>query len=324
MTQGIAGRALLIAGLTMAVAGCGGSSGGGTGSSGSIIQTPAPTPTSTEPPVSGPGVTPPTGSASFPLGLTQASDFPTLSWLFQTNANAEPNPSDRVEYGYRGGQDWDVRLPGGARSALTVYPTETGPDFNGAFFNSLGGHSLYMLTPGLLNPVMALESTSAGYWGWSSFNGATAGRTGGVLAYGVPTLAGDVPATGSARYSLFGFAAARPSGTSGISRILMFRGTVDVDFSARSFIGDFGARVPNYSLTALPGIFTFAQIDASADRTAFTGRLSPAQDPGDTMVEGRFAGPQARELMMRWRGKARNSATGQMETLYGVVVGRRS
>lgn len=305
----------------MLLVSCGGGEGGVSApdTSASVVQ-PAETspPSSTRPPVP---TTDPAPGGSLVLGLTQLSDFPTLAWVYRRDVSGDPNPNERVSYGYQSG-GWTIQLPGGAVSPLTVYPTETGADFTGAFFNSLNGHSLYTLAPGAQNPIFPLEWTSVGYWGWSGYNGASPGATSGILAYGVPTASNDVPTSGSARYSLFGWSGTRQSGATGYAAYALFQGAITFDFIARSFTGDFGS-VAYGAYVVIPDRFTISRTTVSNDGTSFSGDITVPGLSGAATFEGQFTGPQARELMLRWKAPFRDPATGRTEMVFGTLAGRR-
>jgi hypothetical protein len=312
--------------VALAISGCGG--GGGSEASPAATPLVASPVTMTVPTPMAP--TPALVNASgsrFNLGLTQLADFPTYSWVYRTGSAAAPDPADRVEYGYDAARDtWSMAVPGGNRASLTLFPTETGYDYTGAFFNSGGGHALYTLTPGLQNAVLPLEATSVGYWGWSIFNSAARGFTSGALVYGVPTAAADMPQTGSGNYKLYGFAVSRPAGSTGDAHYDQIVGSASVDYATDRITGDFGAgAVPQSVFTASPTAerYTIADVQMSSDGTTFQGRLSVPGLAGEATYEGRFTGAGAREFMLRWKGPFRDTVTGKIETIYGALAGRR-
>lgn len=310
-------RALMVAATLALLSGCGG---GGSSSGGPITATPTPAPTPTPSPT-------PTASAYTPnalpsaanalVGLNQLTSFPTIGFQFRDELGAS------VQTGIQVGYD-------AAKTSTTVslpdYPAgyldALGPPASG-FTRSLlvptGGIEFDLLQPSTTNPFLALQHTSVGNFGRSN-KLALQVPVEGVLAYGVPTAAGAFPASGTARFTLYGpaFFIEPTEGPIGYG----FGGELDFDFAARTVSGRFIARnaagfEAGSFLTA-----TFTGATLAADGT-FSGTITvPGQSSGT--FSGRLTGPTGEELMLEWRAAySTSSSNTRFLGYYGVMAGKR-
>ena len=320
-----------LAGLALAVvAGCGdGGSSNGSGGAGTIAAAPTPTPTpsaSAPSPVASSG-TPSALSAS--VGLHQQASFPTLSWFLPENTlTGIANGTDLARVGYdSAAASTTLAVPGFAAGYLNAY------DADASFATSalLPGDALgaRTLRPSPDNLVLALSSASVGTWVPRTRVSGGPTPTYGVFAYGVPTAAGDLPTTGSAQFTLYGPAIFdQPS--EGIT-IGDFGAELDVDFAARTVAGKLVAtnQMAGASSPLLASAQTLGLSLASiAPDGSFAGTLNvPLTGAlnvpiGSSRYEGWFAGPQGREVVIRWF--APYSYTGSnFATPYGVLAGKR-
>lgn len=323
-----AGRSLVLVSLALplVLASCGGG-GGATGSAPPpvvVAGTPTPAPAPAPTPTPAPSATLAGGAINARVGLKQLADFPTLSWIYRPEVAGEANGTDLVQFGYDASRNLSVMtVPGYARGGLIEFPSETtddlsyshvDPNFGSATFFDRGLSAL-LLVPGLQNRVFALESTSVGWIGWAGINTAPDDRLTGVLVYGVPTAAGELPATGLGTFLLYGHDVRRPTGTLAVAGINNARGSVAINFGTGQFVGGFDSG-PS------PDRFEFGTAALASDGS-FSGPLTVPGLSGPAWFEGRFTGPQARELMLRWQGPYRDAA-GRTQTAYGVLAGRRS
>ncbi|RJF91329.1 hypothetical protein D3876_14580 [Sphingomonas cavernae] len=218
-----------------------------------------------------------------------------------------------------------MTLPGVPRSYLDVLATETGDDFSGSILQPAGGIVVYMLRPGIQNRVLALSSTSVGYFGWSPIGASARDRIQGVFGYGVPSTTADIPTSGVASFSLYGYAAARPAGVNSDPIFYQFLGSAEFDLSLRAVRGSFATgNLTGYpSRGSLAERFEFSQASFKSDGT-FTGTLTVPGMTGAGEYEGSFTGPGAGELMLRWKAPYRDPATGRTDMIYGVLVGKKN
>lgn len=295
-----------------ALSACGGGSSSGGGQS--LAVTPSPTPTPTPTPTPSPTPSSVSGINSR-VGLTQLAQFPALSWIYRPDVAGDADGSALVQFG------WDaqrrlsvVTVPGFPTGALIEFPTETTDDLSFSHIDPNFGSSTFfdrgvamlLLVPGTQNRIFPLEYTSAGWIGWQGIATAAEDKVSGTIVYGVPTAATDLPASGTASFALYGYSASRPAGQTGQASLGdAFTGTLEADFAARRLTGSLGR-------SGEPRV-TVATATIAADGT-FSGTLTLPGDPGPTNFEGRFTGPQARELMIRWRTSIQ----------FGTLAGRRS
>jgi hypothetical protein len=164
------------------------------------------------------------------------------------------------------------------------------------------------------------------YGSWSGQSGQTAdGRTirsEGVFAYGIPTLAGDVPVTGSATYMAQIFGSSGP----GTSDFPVVGGDVSLlfDFGQGKLSGSMHPQInDNFDGIHVDfGRYDFKDTVYSTGSTTFSGRFAvPGLPAADSFFDGNFTGPGAAELMARF--SAPFVQGGQTGTLSGVWVGKK-
>lgn len=321
------GRSLVLISLAlpMVLTSCGG--GGAADNTGTppVLLAPAPTPTPPTPtPSPTPGATLRGGAINERVGLKQLDVFPVLSWFYRPEVVGEANGTDLVEFGYDASRSLSVMtVPGYPRGGLIEFATETSDDQSYSHIDpSFGtassfdrGLSVLLLVPGLQNRIFALESTSVGWIGWQGINTAPGDKITGVLVYGVPTAASELSTTGLGRFQLYGHDVRRASGNLGVASINNARGSVEVNFATGAFSGSFESGTS-------PDRFEFGPTIVSGDGS-FSGTITVPGLAGTAQFEGRFTGPQARELMLRWHAPYRDAA-GRTQIAYGVLAGRRN
>jgi hypothetical protein len=312
----------------IALGACGGGGGGSSPPIGSV-PTPTPTPAPTPPP-------PP--SAASRIALTQLADFPTLGWIhrYELNGNANDadprvtlplDPAERVAFGFNAtDQKHEIGIPGLEPSRLLSTTFDFDDMFSISTLDPASGTSLVLLSPGSNNNLIPLNHTSFGYWGPNGpVPPGRSVRNAGVFAYGVPTAAGDVPIVAARRYH----GAGQGLRTAGADlrlgqeggRLWADAALLDFDFQAGSLSGTLV--LYNGERSAQIAQYSFLENVHAAGGTTFSGTLSNPEVTGTGFYEGRFTGPEVREFMMRWQVPFRDPATGQVETVYGVLVALR-
>lgn len=282
------GRLACCTAMALAIAGCGGSGGGSPpGDGGGVIITPPPTSTPAPPP---PQATPAFGA----LGQTTTQSFAVLGFTYggqETGFGINPDLSSYDPKAAIG-----LRLVAPSQLVLTIAGVGEGPlggslstgtDTKGrlvlvgySIFG--GGAALQLANIGV--PDSYLSSTGLGSWEGPSPPGARHPFSGAMFVYGVPTAPQDVPQGGTAIFD-----------TTDLQ-------TLSVDFTARTVSGTIKVSV-SASETKL---YSLRDVVLSADGTQFSGRLTTGDPALEGSFEGRFTGPLAREMMVRYHFPSAN------------------
>ncbi len=275
--MGIVARGACIGLALSLVAACGGADSapiaGGGGSGGGPTSTPTPTPTS--------GVS--FANSPFGLGQTTPQQFAVLGSNVaarDTDWGLSPDPSrldTAFPFGIRVVTPDDFRLSIGSLGEGTMTLNgASGIDQNGKItllgFNALGGIGTLVI---LLDADGApLKSVASGYWSKMVRPADPYPYDSVVFLYGIPTPAEALPQTGGADYR---------SIQSGL--------VLHVDFETRAVTGT--AAGENGTTYALRNVLL------SADRTTYTGEVVSADGNVAGVIDGRFAGTGAAEMMVR-------------------------
>lgn len=157
-----------------------------------------------------------------------------------------------------------------------------------------------------------LVYTSLGAWGGEDGKG-------GYFVYGVPTVAGDVPVTGTADYSgeIRGL-------TSGDGALF---GTIglEFDFGGGTLSGSMEPTVldaTGWSGVGL-GTYTFQDTVYSRNGTSFSGAFAVPGSDADSAFHGNFNGPGGIEVMGNFSAPYQSPNTQQWGTMTGVFGARQ-
>jgi hypothetical protein len=316
-------RASTIA-LALSLSACGGSVVGG-----GIASIPPPVPAPPTPPPPPPPSPPPPP----PAALLQEREFATVG-IDRRHAAAAGGALDaglaadltgNVEFRYLAAeQAYEILLPGlvagrleppgthWSRGDLTVSAVRNG--------NTPGTEqavvSLYRPT----SSDLVLSYTSFGIWDSTVPN---PGPHSGLFAFGVPTAAGDVPTAGTGIYDALveGVTTDDGAGIGGQAHLVF-------DFGAGTLSGYMDPRYGDFSVwsdgTTYLGRYGFTQTVYSAGSTIFSGKFDVLGSTADSFFQGQFTGPQAAELMARWRAPYRNPVTQEWGTMFGIWAGRKN
>ena len=319
--------------LALSLGGCGGGGGGTappppTSSAPTPTPAPAPAPSPTPSPTPAPTPAPSPQAIEGPVALTQAAEFTTLSWAYRfttapdgtfLEGSRDPDPSATVEFRYFAAERvHEVLLPGLQLGRLqTVDASRTDFTIQTLLERASGNQvaTLNLLRPGSLNTLFAAEYTSLGDWGAGRQENGRILQNFGDFAYGIPTRASDMPRTGTATFQLFVF---------GGFGYLVGTGQIAVDFGAGTASGHMETDLND----GIGGIARMARQELTdfrlgPDGTTFTAMFATPGSP--SVIEGRFTGPQAVELMARWSVRAPDPHNpGPLRTFYGVWIGRRA
>jgi hypothetical protein len=321
-------RAIMLCASTFSLAACGGA-GGGVASSPPppVTPTPAPTPTPTP--------TPTSPLAPAHLGLVSAAPFavlgignsyktdpqgghitPVSGPSAQTIQFSFDAATNTYQISLPGFQSGTLASPGYSGSAGEVATSSTSQVTAGSSA-SLQPVFVSLFTPG--SHFSPYTYTSLGSWSGSTGTDASGNvlRSGGQFVYGIPTVPGGMPTTGSASYS---------AEIRGSSNVIAFPVT-----GSASLLFDFGAGtlagsmhpVINDSFDGIHfdfGQFDFAQTVYSRGSTTFSGKFSVGGvGVTNSFFDGSFTGPNGAELMARFATPY--SAEG---TISGVWIGKKN
>lgn len=291
---------MLLATAACALAACGG--GGGGGGSG-LVSVPTPAPTPTPSPTPTPGIT---GPVLIP-GATTTQTFTTIG-LFQNPPVAGLDSVDEIPFSVRYDADLGVYFLAGPGM----------PDERMELSRTSDGYYLYEHSGPMENIVHAFIDP-AGKYRFTNYG--TDNYLLGHFAFGVATLAGGVAVTGSASYlaDVFGESATPFEYRVGGSASLNF------DFSAGTLAGTFDPIAYDYyGGTARPlGRYSFVDTVYSAGSTNFSGGLRHDGNNLTGSFMGLFTGPAGEELMATWKTQFIDPKNGQVDGIFGVLIGRK-
>ena len=283
--------------MSLALAGCGGG-GGGT----NFIPQPPVTPPPAPPP-------PPPGNTSQAPATIFANPVPgdyvslgvttqVVSQNVITSFGAlSTDQSQQVHIRYTSGGFYEVQFPGHDWDRLVTAKGQTAPD--PAELNALQPS----LAPQGAEMIFIGQARKQGYQyseiaSWFDNVAIKSGQ----FAFGVPTLAGQVPIAGTASYhgivsgltDVVGFDGWGPYNTG-------IKGSVDLnfDFAGGSLAGAMTIGLDDYSGGTSIGTFSFKDVVFSAGSTTYSGKFdTPAA--GDNFFLGQFTGPHGEETIGAW------------------------
>lgn len=329
-------RASIAATLTIALLtiGCGG--GGGTPSSGggSGVTTPSPSPTPAPAPAPSPTPSPtppsvPTAAPFPPLNLSGSQTFAALGYSVVYDyassrlAGSRPvNPSEALVVRYNGpGGSYETEFPGFVPGRLVLNATTGGRGYsvtNGLASETLQG-VLVSFFSGQINQAQAL--THSNYARWET--NIVADSTLGYFAFGIPTPAGAIPLAGTRTYTFLGEGFTEAFATSSFpdARYLSAEGSIQFHFGERRVSGSLQLRSDELGREESFGTFALAGGAVQSDGS-FSGSIVVPGTAEAGLFEGRFMGPDASEIIVRWRMPLPSGPTGAFTPAYGVWVGK--
>jgi hypothetical protein len=213
-------------------------------------------------------------------------------------------------------KDYVIDVPASQPGAFRQYVANTPSDqgWGGALVPA-SGHQFDGVFVRKPSAGLALSYTTFADYGYL-YQGVPSG----VLAFGVATSAGGVPASGSATYG-----AIVDGVTIDGNGLISGDATLQFDFGAGKLsghfdpsYGDFGGMGEVYAL----GRYDFTSTVFGAGSTTFSGQLSNAQFSGKGAFNGQFTGPHAEELMARWSAPYINPLSHASGTMFGVWIGK--
>lgn len=308
-------KLLMASAAILATAACGG------GGSGVAFAPPPPvTPTPTPTPAPAPAPTTPQA----PFGLTSSQQFATFGVTASDIAQyvVEPGDPNAIKFSWSDtDKTYNVTVPGLAPARLSMtFPGNnpvafTGTDANG---NKLPvAFSVYYPAYG---PIKYSYS-SLGFYSTYPDN-ATNPYVWAQFVYGIATLAGEVPKTGTANYDaqVFGIT------TSGNGYDITGDARLTFDFGAGSLTGYMQPRLFSDwdGVDRALGQYDFKQTVYSAGSTTFSGKfVIPGGGERDSTFQGQFTGPNAAELIAGFQAPYLDPFDSVWKTMGGVWIGKK-
>ncbi len=153
------------------------------------------------------------------------------------------------------------------------------------------------------------------------------GHNDGVFAYGIPTVAAEIPRSGSANYNgeIRGLTGGETTITGTSTTASAVFGTVflSFDFERGSLSGHMKPEyAPIWDAVSL-GTYTFRDTTYAVGGTTFAGAFEVPGSALTSSFSGSFTGAGASELLARWQAPFRNPDTGASGMMSGVWIGKR-
>jgi hypothetical protein len=310
-------RGILLSAAAIALAACGGGGSGGINPISAPPPTPAPAssppPPPTQPPI-------PPGA----IGLQSAAPFQAYSANDAGNGKLG-TAIDAVKFSYSASDNrYTITLPGFEPGQLLTKGGSGSFDAGSNVWSELRS-TWNAVTVGTTNdvqpvfvslawaPSSGLKYTGAGSW----YSAGTSYPPTGVFAYGIPTLAGDVPIAGSATY------AGQLSGLTSDAFEVWGSVALSFDFGAGTLSGAMKPEIaPVWDAVSL-GDYKFRDTVFSKGSTSFSGAFEVSGSSAPSSFHGSFNGPQAAELMANWNAPYLNPANGKWSTMAGIWTAKK-
>jgi hypothetical protein len=288
---------------------------GGEGGSTAFIPTPPTAPTPTPAPTPMPA----------PFGLTSSQQFATFGVLGRSDAgqyNVQTADPNAIKFSWSAeAKAYEITVPGFAPARLSLtFPGNNAVAFTGtdASGNKLPlAFSVWRPGDGGLN----FTYSSLAYYSTYPDN-ATNPYLWANFAYGIPTVAGDVPTTGTANYDakIFGVT------TSNNGYDIIGDARLTFDFSGGSLSGYMQPRLFSDwdGVDRALGQYDFKQTIYSVGSTTFAGKFVVPGGDFDSTFHGQFTGPHAAELIAGWQAPYLDPFDNLWKSMGGVWIGKKN
>lgn len=322
-------RRLALGAACLAVAACGPSGEGSEEGQPVVVQPP---PIGGTPPPPPPPPPPPVAAAFPPSNLSASQSFSVLGYSYDYPGCpmgcpgpivAGPSTDDSLALRYNAANSsFEVELPGFQPGRLVLGASQTGLAYNvtqGLSSTERQQATLYFHS-GIVDQGLKLQHSN--YVEWHGYAGAARS---GYFAFGIPAAASAVPAGGTRQYR----------GVSGGLTdwfaigdydydyyAVAGTGSLQFDFAARTISGSLGLSIDDFGRE---GPFNVLQLSGSIDQGTggtFRGTVSAPGVAEKGTFEGRFAGPDASEIILRWRSPAIDPRTKRPLLTFGAFAGR--
>ena len=296
-----------VSALALALTACGGAGGG-------VASTPPPPPTPAPPPPPPPTpAIPPIPDQ--PIGLAVNGSFAVFSSHYE--AGQTTATKNGLQFAYSAATDeYTISIPGYQPGQLVPTGGSGSVGDDGTWLDLVSTANDVTNSDGKLSVTLAwpahlgFKYTSIGSWG--SVDGER-----GNFVYGVPTLAGDMPVTGSADYSgiIQGLTSDQYDVFGGIS--------LSFNFGAGTLTGAMTPEIAPIWDTVGLGTYTFRDTVYSTGSTSFSGAFDSPGSNAPSSFQGEFTGPSGSELMGSWQAPYLDPVSGSWGSMSGVFIGAK-
>lgn len=331
-------RASIAATATIALltVGCGGDGGGPPPGGGAAVITPTPAPAPTPSPTPSPTPPPLPTAASFPpSNLSASQTFAALGYSIyheynglEVESSRPVNLSEPLAVRYNGAtRSYETELPGFVPGRLVLNATTGGRGYsvtNGLSSDALQGVFVNFFS-GQISQNQPLTHSNFAQWE-ATINGPfTLDVVTGYFAFGIPTPASAIPAAGTRTYTILGQGLTEvfPTPTSRDFRFLTAAGSLQFNFAERRWTGSLHIGSSELGREQDFGAFAVSGGAVQSDGS-FTGSIVVPGSAEMGTFEGRFTGPDASEIIVRWRMPLLIAAGGSPAQAFGVWVGKAS
>jgi hypothetical protein len=283
---------------------------------------------------------PPPAAAPFPpFDLSASQDFAVLGYSIAYDyvgltigSSAPVSLNEAIALRYNGlTRGYEAELPGFAPGRLVLNNSTGGRGYT--VTNGIGSNVLQSLfvnffsgeiardDTGLGQPTVLLISSNFASWSGSPSNSRDVF---GHFAFGIPTLQSAIPPTGVRTYRTVarGLTEVFPSGPTGADfHFLIGSGSLQLNFDARTTGGTISIGSDELGREDNFGTFTLTGGPVAADGR-FAGSILVPGEVGPGSFEGRLTGPDASEVIVRWRMPLRIPSAGRTTQAYGIWVGK--
>jgi hypothetical protein len=319
--------------LTLGCGGGGGGSppGGGTGVIAPIpspapAPAPGPTPTPTPPPL-------PVAAPFPPSNLSASQTFPALGYSIYYEYNglnidsSRPvNLNEPLVVRYNGEtRSYETKLPGFGPGRLVLNATTGGRGYsltNGVASDTLQGVFVNFFA-GQISSNQSLTDSNFAVWDATISGPFSVATAIGYFAFGLPTPAGVIPSAGTRAHTFLGrgFTEVFSTSASRDFRYLSVTGSLQFDFTGRRSTGSLQLASDELGREQDFGTFTLNGEAVQPDGS-FTGAIVMPGSAEQGQFEGRFAGPDASEIIVRWRMPLPVVSASRPVQAFGVWVGK--
>jgi hypothetical protein len=176
---------------------------------------------------------------------------------------------------------------------------------------------------GQISQTQALEHSNFAAWETRIVGPSSDEDVVGFFAFGIPTAVAEIPAVGTRTYAFIGRGLTEvfTVSTSPDFRYLSAAGSLQLKFAQRTLTGTVNIASDELGREQSFGGFALSGVAIQSDGS-FTGSIAVPGSAETGSIEGRFTGPGASEMIVRWRMPLPIAAGGKTAQAFGVWVGR--
>ncbi|MXO63839.1 transferrin-binding protein-like solute binding protein [Qipengyuania oceanensis] len=170
-----------------------------------------------------------------------------------------------------------------------------------------------------------LSYTSYGYWGDDiNIDGQASSGTAGIFAYGQATDPARIPTSGTATFDGVVVGSSGNAYAGGGLYLDYVTGTAQFrfDFGAGTLAGEMNPSVCPWECYSL-GTYQFVQTVLGVGSNSFSGSFAIDGVEVPSWFEGNFNGPDASELMARWKAPFTYPSTTEGGQMAGIIVAKK-